>query len=311
MGIDETAPRFATPRRPGGGYDRHMRPTPIAALSALLLASAAAAPTYPVRQFRPSRVGDAFDCDVTAVRHVHRERTVGNATPVVTDHDVTVHLAGRCTVRAVDARGACTAVDCQVTVLTATGGDGRPADVVPAGAVLSAVRAGGRAPLEIRRVDGPLPPGGDRAVRLVLSAHPPGGPTADDVFPPGPPRAVGESWPIDPARAPYGPATHVAGHATLVGLARVGGRDCLVVKHVSDADGPVAPPPGAAAAHRNELAESTATLPLDPAVPAVDVVARDTADTDARGVTSDGVAFTDRTHDVTDTHTVQTPAKAG
>ncbi len=271
-----------------------------------LLLTAAVDPVT-IRQFRPSRVGDVFDLDVTAARRRHIELDVRGRPPAVADDDRSVHLVGRCTVTAVDAHGAYTAVRCRVDRLVTTVG-GRDASPLPAGAVVE-VTAG----QPFRRVDGPLPDGVAGPLSLVLTAYPPGAPTADDLFPPGRPRNVGQSWPMNPAaRGPDAgpPPDHVAGHATLVDRTLLNGRPAVHVSRVSDVDGPApvpAQPPGVQTAHRNQLTETTATLPVDPADAAAELAVRDTVDHDLHGTTPDGVPFTEQTHVVTDTRSVRTP----
>jgi len=279
-------------------------------------ASTAPAPTYPVRQFRPSHVGETFDCDVSAEQHVHHVRHVAGRAPAEADFAWTVHLAGRCTVRAVDAKGSPTTLDCRVSELVTTL-TGTASPLLPAGAVVRVTEPPGGP--RFARLDGPLPPGGERALALVLTAYPAGVPTPDDLYPPGRPRAVGESWPLDPTadaalrRAVGGPPpAHLAGHATLLARADVAGVPCLRVKHVSDVDGPVPAtrPAGVASAHRNELSVSTAALPLDPAEPVVDLVSQVTADYDVHGSVPDGgPPFDEQTHVVTDTHATRTAVR--
>lgn len=286
-----------------------MRPSRLAVLPLLLAAapSTRSADTYPIRQFRPSHVGDVFALDVTTSRHRHAELTVKGQPPTAADDDRSVHLAGRCTVVAVDGRGAYTALSCRVDVLTATVA-GRTSAVLPAGATV-AVTQGPTGPA-YRRADGPLADAAAGPLSLVLTAYSARGPTADELFPAGRPRALGESWPMDAARASDGSAAHVAGHATLAGLATLAGRPAVRVSRVVDADGPApvpAEPAGLRTAHRNALTESTATVPLDPADAAADLVTRETVDHDLHGVTEAGAAFTEQTHVVTDTHAVRTP----
>jgi hypothetical protein len=275
-----------------------------------------AAAAYAIHQFRPSHVDDAFDVDVLAEQHVHHVRRVVGQAEASQDVAWSVHLVGRCTVRAVDAKGAYTAVECRVSELVTTL-DGHSSPLLPVGAVIEVtVPAGGP---RFRRLDGPLPSGGDRALALVLTAYPPGAPTADELYPPGRPRTVGESWPLDVAQdsalrraAGMPAAAHVAGHATLVGRTDVAGRPCLLVKHVSDVDGPIPAtrPAGVTSAHRNELSVSTATLPLDPAEPPVALVAQATVDYDVHGAVPDsGTPFDEQTHVVTDTRSTRTPAR--
>ena len=293
------------------------RPPSVAAILLLTLPALAAADgPYAVRQFRPSHVGDAFDCDVTAAQRVRHVRHVAGQPEAALEVARTVHLLGRCTVRAVDAHGSCTTLDCRVSQLDATL-DANPAQpLLPPGAIVEVTQSDG-AP-QFHRLDGPLPPGCDRSLALVLTAYPADAPTPDDLYPPGHPRAVGESWPIDPAQdaaarrlAHAPPATHVAGHATLVGPATVAGQPCLLVKHVSDVDGPVPAtrPLGVTSAHRNALSVSTAALPLDPAQPPLDIVAQDTVDYDVHGtVPQTGQPFDEQTHVVTDTHLTRSVA---
>ncbi len=277
-----------------------MRRLTFATLLLLAAAPATEPAAYPVHQFHPAHVGDAYDCDVTAAQHVRHARAVAGRPPTAEEADWSVHLLGRCTVGAVDAKGSPTTLTCKIAKLTVTR-EGKPTDPLPAGAEIEATRPADGP--HYRRLDGPLPPGIDRALALVLVAYRADGPTPDDLYPPIRPRAVGDSWPMvaPPARG------HVAGHATLVGPATVAGRDCLLVKHVSDTDGP-AMLPGGQKGHRNDLSVSTAALPLDGAG-WIDMVSKDTVDYDVQSTEPDGTPVDEQTHVVTDTHAARTAAK--
>ncbi len=268
---------------------------------------------YAVRQFRPGQVGDVYDLDVTSVRHQHDVRTVRGQPPTVRDYDWTIHLAGRCTVRDVDGRGARVAVRCQVSVAVSTV-DGRTGNFLPAGFVFDGTgKPGGTA---YAGVSGRLPPVAERALRLVCPVYAPGEPTPDDVYPPGPKRAVGESWPMVPEqyraaeRAAGRPVPGTAsGHATLRGPATVAGAPCLRVEYARELDGmtPATRPADVSSAAEHATSRATVALPLNGTEMAIDSDAVAAIDIVGRGTTADGTPFDETVRFDVATHATSAP----
>ena len=117
-----------------------------------------------------------------------------------------------------------------------------------------------------------------RALSLLVSVQPPDAPRTDDAFPPGKPRKLGDSWPLDAEKMvewmkQHGTVTepkYVEGKATLKGLKPCGVKEtCLEVGFeftVKNAR-PVVKPVGMEWEGANGRTELTGLLPLDPRSP--------------------------------------------
>lgn len=289
----------------------------ILGLAVLLFASSLAATadrqTYAVRQFRPSKVGDTFDVDVTADQTRRAVRTTHGEQPTTRELVKHIELGGHCSVEAVDGRGAPTTVRCEVSKSALTI-DGKAYALLPAGFVFDAV--GTDQGTAFKGVDDPLPRGVEPLLPVLLSVYKQDEPTPDDVFPTQTDHAVGESWPMDPAqyaavaKAERWPVpTKASGHATLTRVATVAGQPCLEVEYVQDLDGltPSTRPTDVTVGTRHDLTKETVVLPRDGTAPAVKFDFERTMLMEDHGTDVGGKPFEEQKRYVTKVRLTHTP----
>ena len=266
-----------------------------------------------VTVFRPSHVGDYGTLDTTFAQHVHEVRTVGGGPPMTQDRDWTVHVVGRYTVEAVDARGTVTKL--RIEVMKAVNGvNGDKSQLLPAATVIEATNPAGTT--EYARADGVLLATQRAALQQVVTVRPPDAPTIDDLFPPGGPRAVGDSWPMDGEqfaafnRAAHNrPAKRAAGEAKLVELTAAGGIPEMKIRQTIDVwDAAPTTRPGLTQSLTHGTTTYTHTVPVDPAVHGVTTDTAIANDYIGHGTDVGGAAVDVKTRYTIEKHWTTTPA---
>ena len=165
--------------------------------------SVQAAETYPIDLARPTHVGEVVNVDATSETRVHEVRTERGQPPTTRDSVRAVHFVGPCTVLAVDGRGVATKVRCVLAQATVKV-DGKLYSILPDVTLgITAVEVTNTAgQTQYARSDSIAVTADQTAdLRQVLLVRPPVAPTTQDIFPPGGRRAVGDTWPMDAARA--------------------------------------------------------------------------------------------------------------